>query len=182
MKKYGIYLSIILLVSCNEQAVPSNDLTISDTSSTSHRLKDTIPAQQVAVDDDAVTEFKTFIKYQLKDTIEEDFNGDLIKDKAFLKQSANQRHLYIVDGKTSQVTKVGGDTSFNDLGNNFDWVDFWGLTKDTATYEVEVIDGEVSGSRDVKLLYPSLVFRKEEVGGGVVTYRDKAYKWVHQAD
>lgn len=29
---------------------------------------------------------------------------------------------------------------------------------------------------------PSIVVRKEEVGGGLITFKDGRYVWIHQAD
>lgn len=126
-------------------------------------------------------EFKSLIKYDLKDTLEADLNGDEVKEKTYWQETNGQRHLYITDGATKQVIKIGQDSSFRDMGDNFSWVDSWALTNDSSTFEIEIIDGEIKGEKNVSLHYPSIVVRKEEAGG-VITWNGKTYKWVHQSD
>lgn len=54
--------------------------------------------------------------------------------------------------------------------------------RDSSTFEVIVRDGEVEGDSTVRILYPSIYVGKEEVGGGLITYRKGKFVWVHQAD
>ena len=187
MRQYCIYLSIIFLLSCKNQTNTHTGKTASYSSADTTEVIENKPVtteQEIDGNNpvDTTEGFKDFIRYNVKDTIVEDFNGVHLLDKAFFKKATSHRQLFILDGKTKDVLKVGTDSSFEGIGDDFDWVDFWGLTKDKVTYEIEVIDGEVAGSKDVDLFYPSLVLRKEEVGGGIVTYKGKGYKWVHQAD
>lgn len=133
-------------------------------------------------EDSTASEFKLFTRYTVKDSIEADLNGDNVAEKAFFKQTADERNLFIIDGRTKELIKIGSDASFKDLGDDFNWVDYWGITRDSETFEVLVEDDEVTGGRNVKLKYPSLFVRKEEVGGGMITWSGKAYKWIHQAD
>jgi hypothetical protein len=51
-----------------------------------------------------------------------------------------------------------------------------------STYNIIVKDGDLVGSKKVALAYPSIFLRKEEVGGGVITFKNGKYIWLHQAD
>jgi len=71
---------------------------------------------------------------------------------------------------------------FYEMGDDFGWVDTWGVTYDKIANEVLIKDSEIIGGRDVKLKNPSIILRKEDAGGGLVTFLDSKYQWVHQAD
>lgn len=68
------------------------------------------------------------------------------------------------------------------MRNDFSWVDFWGTTKDRETYEIVIKDSEIIGDKTTKLDNNSIFVRKEEVGGGVITYKNGKFIWVHQSD
>ena len=127
-----------------------------------------------------LSDFKSIKAYRLQDTLTIDLTGDGRTDKAYL--SGNPRRLNVQDGKSGQTVVVGSHKSFQNIADDLGWVDFWGVTNDKSTYEVVVTDGELTGSRTVTLAYPSLVLRRSEEGGGVVTFRDGQFQWVHQAD
>jgi hypothetical protein len=129
-------------------------------------------------DSSLIGEFKTFRIYQLADTINSDLNGDNILDLAFF---SNQK-IYIIDGQTKKRLQVGLDKSFGDMRNDFSWVDFWGTTEDRETYEIVIKDSEIIGDKTTKLDNNSIFVRKDEVGGGVITYKDGKFIWVHQSD
>lgn len=146
--------------------------------------KDTIPVVDADSGNIKWTEMLpdsvTIARYALTDTIGADFNGDGAIDRAFFEITSGKRNLYILEGRTNRKVQVGKNQSESD--HDFEWVSFWGITHDTITYEIIVTDGEISGDREVGLLYPSIVTRKDEVGGGIITYQNGNYIWVHQAD
>lgn len=125
-----------------------------------------------------IDEFKTYQIYQLSDSISSDLNGDKILDLAFF---SNQK-LYIIDGQTKTQFLVGLDKSFGEMRSDFSWVDYWGLIEDRETYEIVIKDNEIIGSKTTKLENNSIFVRKDEVGGGVVTYKEGKFIWVHQSD
>jgi hypothetical protein len=43
-------------------------------------------------------------------------------------------------------------------------------------------EGEIIGEQEFVLANPSIYVRKAEVGGGVITFKDGKFRWVHQAD
>jgi hypothetical protein len=126
-------------------------------------------------------EFKDATLFKLTDTIIADFNGDGNTDQAIFKKENETSGIIITHGETNQKIKIGFGESFAHL-TEFNWVDYWGLVNDSETYEIVIEDAEIIGDREVKLNNPSIVVRKEEVGGGLITFKDGKYIWVHQAD
>lgn len=126
-------------------------------------------------------EFKDATLFKLTDTINADFNGDGNADQAIFKKENETSGIIITHGETNQKIKIGFGESFAHL-TEFNWVDYWGLVNDSETYEIVIEDAEIIGDRKVKLNNPSIVVRKEEVGGGLITYKDGKYIWIHQAD
>jgi hypothetical protein len=126
--------------------------------------------------------FTNFTYYSLSDVISADFNGDSVPDMAVFWKENGKKGIILTDGRTKKQTRFGLGISFGAGGDNFDWVDHWGLVRDSSTFEVIVRDDEVVGDTTVRLLHPSIYVGKEEVGGGVITYRAGKYVWVHQAD
>ncbi|RFS17115.1 hypothetical protein [Emticicia sp. C21] len=124
-------------------------------------------------------EFKNFKVYNISDTIKADFNGDKVIDTAFF---TDKKNISIVDGLSKKAIIVGVDKSSEEMGNDFSWVDFWGITTDIETYEIVIDDSEIVGDKKVKLNNTSLFLRKDEVGGGVITFKDGQYIWIHQTD
>lgn len=125
-----------------------------------------------------VNEFKTFKIYQISDTISTDFNGDKIIDYAYL----SNNKIFVIDGLTMKRLQVGLDQSFGDMKSDFSWVNFWGTTKDRETYEIIIKDSEIVGDKITKLENNSIFVRKDEVGGGVITFKEGKFIWVHQSD
>lgn len=130
---------------------------------------------------DFSSEFIDLTMIKLSDPIFADFNGDGFKDKATFKIDNKTSGIIIEHGKTNEVIKIGFGKKFAHL-TEFNWVDFWGLVKDIESYEIVIEDNEIIGGRKVILENPSILVRKEEAGGGLVTYKNGKYQWIHQAD
>ncbi len=126
-------------------------------------------------------EFKKATLFQLTDTIVADFNGDGNLDQATFRKKNKTSGIIIKHGKTNEEVKIGFGEPFDYL-TEFNWVDFWGLVNDSETYEIVFENNEIVGDRTVTLENPSIVLRKEEVGGGVITFKDGKYQWIHQSD
>jgi hypothetical protein len=124
--------------------------------------------------------FKKATLYKLTDTITADFNGDGFLDKAFYKKENETSGIIIIHGKTNEQVKIGFGKQFSHM-TEFNWVDYWGLVEDKETSETTFSeDGDVLGSKDVKLQNPSMVLGADEVGGGLITYLNGKYVWIHQ--
>lgn len=126
-------------------------------------------------------EFRDVTIFKLTDTITADFNGDGNVDKAIIKKNKETSGIIIAHGETNEEIKFGFGQRIANL-TEFNWVDFWGLLKDSETYEIVIEDAEIKGDRKVMLENPSIVVRKEEAGGGLITFKEGKYVWIHQAD
>ena len=127
-------------------------------------------------------EFQRAQLFDLKDTLREDFNGDGTIDNAVFLKEDGKAGIIITDGKTQEQVKIGLGNEFEEQRDDFSWVDYWGVVQDSTTYEVIVTDGEIVGDTLVRLENPAIVVRKEEIGGGLITFKDGKYEWIHQAD
>lgn len=127
-------------------------------------------------------EFKRAELIGLKDSIREDLNGDGFLDKAIFTNEDGKSGILIMDGQTNEEIKIGLGNEFEEMGDDFSWVDYWGIVRDSITYEIIIENAEILGDTIVQLDNPSIVVRKEEVGGGLITFRNGKYEWIHQAD
>lgn len=124
--------------------------------------------------------FEKATLYKLTDTIVADFNGDGFLDKAIYKKENETSGIIIIHGKTNDQVKIGFGKQFAHM-TEFDWVDYWGLVEDKETSETTFTEeGDFLDSKTVKLKNPSIALGKDEVGGGLITYRNGKYEWIHQ--
>jgi len=195
MKKILTLLVISITVSCNSNketdSIAKVDSSFKSDSSIKNNIQDTVihketennrTATDPYWDSAVVHQFNTYKVYSIKDSIRSDFNGDGFQDIAYFKNTGKEKKIFISDGQTKKQELVGTDASFNEMGSDFNWVDFWGTLDDKETFEIIVKDGDIMGERKTKLKHTSLFVRKEESGGGVIIFLNKNYKWVHQSD
>lgn len=193
--KHTIYILVIaILSSCGQSSPvqksgPKNSVS-GDTIKDDQRIVESKNQEQIKIEpakkndiqnETVDFEFKNAIAFQLTDTITADFNGDGQEDQAIFKKEDGTSGIHIKHGQTDEEIKIGFGKKFAHL-TEFNWVDFWGLVKDSATYEIIIEDAEITGDTIVRLENPSIFVRKDEVGGGIVTFRNGKYKWIHQAD
>ncbi len=185
MKQFLFFTIIGILVSCNNNFESKEDISVSHKDTNSIKIftrNDTSKKLNISKTDSLfLGEFEDFKTYKLTDSLRADFNGDKISDVAYITQNI-KKQIFIIDGHNKIKTEIGFDKSFGDMKGNFNWVDFWGITNDHLTYEIKVKDGEVVGESKTILQNPSIFVRKDEVGGGVITFKNGKYIWVHQAD
>ena len=127
-------------------------------------------------------EFSAFKYFKLTEVIKEDLNGDGISETTKFLTEGEKAGLLIKDGRTGDEVKIGMGETLEPIGDDLSWVDFWGITYDKTTGETVVKDSEIVGGRDISLEHPSIILRKEEEGGGLITFKNGKYIWVHQAD
>jgi hypothetical protein len=140
---------------------------------------------EARVTEDTLTDgygLKDFSRFSLDDAIIVDLNGDRVNDTATFETRNLKAGIVIADGRTSGQTLVGCGHAFEEMGDDFGWVDEWGIVRDSSTYEVLIGEGEIIGEQEFVLANPSIYVRKAEVGGGVITFKDGKFRWVHQAD
>ncbi|MEZ4828990.1 MAG: hypothetical protein R3C61_22290 [Bacteroidia bacterium] len=192
MKHITYILTFLILTSCGQsnsdkeskKEISAETDTIkveSKVDTTKPDLKQSSTKQTEHNNQDLSYEFKEATIFKLTDTINADFNGDGYADQAIFKKENETSGIIITHGETNQVIKIGFGEPFAHL-TEFNWVDYWGLVNDSETYEVVIEDAEIIGDREVKLDNPSIVVRKEEVGGGLITFKEGQYVWIHQAD
>jgi hypothetical protein len=124
--------------------------------------------------------FEKATLYKLTDTITADFNGDGFLDKAIYKKENETSGIIVIHGNTNEQVKIGFGKQFAHI-TEFNWVDYWGVVQDKETSETTFTeDGDVLGSKTVKLKNPSIALGAVEVGGGLITFLNGKYVWIHQ--
>ncbi|WP_438963119.1 hypothetical protein [Nonlabens sp.] len=192
MRQITYILTFLILTSCgqsNSDKESKNKISAeSDTikveskyDTTKSDLKQNSTEQTEIINQDLSYEFKDATIFKLTDTINADFNGDGNTDQVIFKKENENSGIIITHGKTNQKIKIGFGEPFAHL-TEFNWVDYWGLVNDSKSYEIVIEDAEIIEDREVNLENPSIVVRKEEVGGGLITFKDGKYIWIHQAD
>jgi hypothetical protein len=185
MKQIIYILTILILTSCGQSNSEKKITSISDTNKTENN--DSIQHKSTKDDQSkgdyrkqSLNGFEKATLYKLTDTIIADFNGDGIIDKASYKKENETSGIIIKHGQTNEEFRIGFGKTFAHL-TEFNWVDYWGLVKDRETSETTFTeDGDVLGSKEVKLQNPSIVLGADEVGGGLITFKNGKYVWIHQ--
>jgi hypothetical protein len=192
MKKQLVFIStIVLLFGCGQTKKEKtsqtednvkHDSTLNCTTSEKDSLGNIMNSRKENLN----REFKKYKIYRLNEILCEDFNGDGIADKAEFVKSNGKTGIIITDGKSKEVTRIGFGEEFA-IMTDFDWVKYWGVVKDSTTYEVEFSkDGDIIGSKNVRLKNVSIFVRQDENedggGGGIISYDQNKYKWIHQTE
>ena len=126
-------------------------------------------------------EFENAVHFSIDKSIIADFNGDGINDTAVYRKENKTSGIIIKHGQTEEVVRIGFGENFAHL-TDFNWVDFWGLVKDSTSYEMIFDETDILGDTIVRLDNYSIVLREEEAGGGLITFKNGVYKWIHQSD
>lgn len=193
MKQIIYILTFLILTGCGQLKSEQNTVSVSDTqfvlNSDTISKDNKINDQQKSAEENqnegddrkqSLNGFKKATLYKLTDTISADFNGDGIIDKAFYRKENGTSGIIIKHGQTNEVIKIGFGKSFAHF-TEFDWVDYWGLVEDRETSETTFTeDGDVLGSKEVKLQNHSIALGADEVGGGLITFINGKYVWIHQ--
>ena len=192
MRQITYILTFLILTSCGQSYSDKNfkQETSADTKTVELEAQNETPKQELEQNStkqpqfnnqDLSYEFKDATIFKLTDTITADFNGDGNADQAIFKKENETSGIFITHGETNQKIKIGFGEPFAHV-KEFNWVDYWGLINDSESYEIVIEDAEIIGDREVKLDNPSIVVRKEEVGGGLITFKNGKYVWIHQSD
>ncbi len=194
MKQIIYILTFLSLMGCGQSKTEQTSNFVADTLNTQiteTNISDINVNTQQNLSDENQTEeymneslngFDKATLYKLTDTIMADFNGDGFIDKAFLKIEKETSGIIIMHGKTNEEVRIGfGMNFYTSTDFECNWVDYWGLVEDRETSETTFTeDGEVLGSKEVKLQNHSIVLGADEVGGGLITFIDGKYMWIHQ--
>ena len=185
MKRIIYILTLLVLASCGQPRSEQKIKTDSDSTTTDKNVK----VQQNSTEDiqseedyskQSLSGFEKATLYKLTDTISADFNGDGNIDKAFYKKENETSGIIIKHGKTNEEVRIGFGKPFSHM-TEFNWVDYWGLVEDRETIETTFTeDDDVLGSKEIKLQNPSIALGADEVGGGLITFINGKYVWIHQ--
>ena len=126
--------------------------------------------------------FEKFKGHHLSDPIVADFNGDKIIDTAKFETRNHKAGVVITDGKTGKQTLVGCGNAFEEMGDDFGWVDHWGSVSDKSTYETIIANAEIVDGQKVVLDHVSIYVGKQEEGVGIISFKNGQYVWIHQSD
>lgn len=194
MKQIIYILTLLILTGCGQTNSERNSNivldSIADQVSDTSILDNNQLAEQTTIDENQSEEYRKqslsgFEKatlYKLTDTITADFNGDGLLDKAIYKKENETSGIIIIHGKTNDQVKIGFGKQFAHM-TDFNWVDYWELFEGTETSETTFKDdGDILGSKKVKLQNVSIFIGRHEEGGGLISFKNGNYEWIHQAD
>jgi hypothetical protein len=185
MKIITVILSLAFLLSSCRNSVNSSSNS-AEIDSTNITVSESVTEAQIGQSkEESIESGSSKTKMlELTEILNDDFNGDGILDKAEFKKENEKSGILIIDGKSNDTVKIGLGNRFAHM-DNFNWVDHWGIMRDRTTYEILFENNEISGDTIVDLENPSIILRQDgddESGGGVITYKDGTYKWIHQSD
>jgi hypothetical protein len=185
--KPAIYiLTFCFLSSCGQSNSKEKTTTIADNIETENEVQNSKEDNKSNEDyrKQSLSGFEKATLYKLTDIISIDLNGDGIADKAFYQKENETSGIIIKHGKTNEEFRIGFGKKFSSCSDDFDcnWVDYWGLVEDKETIETTFNeDGDVSGTKEIKLQNPSIILGADEVGGGLITFKNGKYVWIHQS-
>lgn len=112
-----------------------------------------------------------------RSVLQADFDGDRQRDVALLVQErgSGKRGIAIVHRGTKSVFIVGAGIAFSNGGDNFDWLDFWGVAQGPAA----------QGATDEApptLKGAALVVGKDGSASALVYWTGTTYAWYQQGD
>ena len=78
---------------------------------------------------------------------------------------------------------MGAGKDFGAGGDDFSWANHWSLFTERLTHETTfTANGDIDGSKEVKLLWNAITISDEGAGGGLLYYDGKKFTWIHQGD
>jgi len=172
---------LIIILSCNQrrniESVASNNIMNS-----SENINKTETSDENPLNEYFKSQFNNYKLYKLTDTIIYDYDGDGITDRAIFKTIEGKSGIIISNGKSKNDFVVGLGNKFEEMGDDFSWITYWGIVSDTTAFEILFDSTNTMYDSKYKLTNPSIFVRKEEVGGGIITFKDGEFDWVHQSD
>ncbi|WP_044001261.1 FG-GAP repeat protein [Hymenobacter swuensis] len=118
--------------------------------------------------------------------LQADFNGDGKLDVAIpvARRASSSRGLVIFHQGQSKpfILGMSGKIGAELPGASFDWASQWKLYTKRTTFEVTTDrNGDISGTRPIKLHYPAIEFKSDESGGGLLYWTGRTYRWLYQS-
>ncbi len=127
-------------------------------------------------------DFEKYQVYSLEDTIQIDLDGNGIIEKIFFTSSECKR-IIIQESEKQKMTLGCNEDIPHGFPNEVDWVDHWCVVSDSKVSEMLFFEnGDVDKDTLIDLERSSIFIGMEEVGGGIITYLNKQWYWVQQAN
>ena len=117
--------------------------------------------------------------------LQADFNGDGKTDVALpvTRRQTGSRGLVILhQGQAgAHIIGTGAAKAPDILRADFEWAGYWQLyTKPSTVENLFEKNGDMAGSRTVRLLRPAIEVGQDELGGGLIYWDGRRYVWIHQ--
>jgi predicted Zn-dependent protease len=78
---------------------------------------------------------------------------------------------------------AGAGNTFGSGGDNFEWADYWEVFDQRITHETTFLEnGDVDGSREIKLDHAAISIREDEGSGGLIYFNGEKFISIHQGD
>lgn len=117
--------------------------------------------------------------------LEADFSGGGEIDVAILVQHVQTKRIGIIIffKEDDMFFLAGAGNSLGNAGSDFRWADTWSVLSEQVTYTMTFKeDGDVDGTKEVKLERPAIKIREEEGSGGLIYFNGTKFVWIHQGD
>jgi len=124
--------------------------------------------------------------------LEADFNGDGVKDIAALvvEKKTLKKGILLIHGETNQYFLFGAGTQLGKIGfdahDDLKWLRGWKVNKDKFTYETVFDNGDIVGSKKIRLLHPGLslwdLLDGAPNAGGTIYWNGTKYIWIHEGE
>lgn len=128
--------------------------------------------------------------FHLPAFVQEDLNGDGVKDVAVLviERATQKQGILVMHGNTHEVFVFGAGTNFGRGYDDFKWMSEWKIYSKKKAVET-VLDkesGDMIGTQDVKLERPGILAGNYENGklenGGIIYWNGQQYIWIQQGE
>lgn len=118
--------------------------------------------------------------------LQADFNGDGKPDVAIAvarRASATRGLIIFHQGQSKPfILGMSGKASAEPPEASFDWAGQWKLYNERTTFEVTAdSNGDISGTRTVRLQYPAIEFIKDESSMGLLYWTGRTYRWLYHS-
>lgn len=122
--------------------------------------------------------------------LEADFTGDKIADIAvqIIDKQNKKRGILIINGSTNKHYVFGAGYKFaGEDFNDTNWLNGWRLYKAKVAYQtVFSDDGDIAGSKKVKISYPAISIYAlqdgSEIAGALIYWNGEKYVSIHQGE
>lgn len=114
--------------------------------------------------------------------IDVDINGNNILGNIYFKRENCSK--IIIEEQDQILFEIGcGKESNLKAMTSIDWVNLWCLVYDKQVNEVLFKEnGDIDKDTTITLENHGIYMGKEEAGGGIITYKNHEFYWVHQSD